>query len=262
MRPGYRSRSRGAAILLLSDRAVAQPELHPVAAANSHGEGERESKPELIPIPMALATGAVHHALVHAGVRTHCGLAVEAGDCRDLHHAAVLIGFGAAAVCPWLALETARSVDADRGEANMLHAFALGLAKIMSKMGISVVNSYRGAHLFDAIGLDQEVIDRCFEGTPSPIGGIGFAELEGAVRQRWSAAQEDEAQLTLVNAVPSEPAATGTAAQQVTAQVQSKGSARLRLDSLPQGRTRRAAWLAAADGARPATGDRREPRVC
>ncbi len=213
----------GAAILLLTDRAVAQTELHSVAAANSHGEGERESKPELIPIPMALATGAVHHALVHAGVRTKCGLAVEAGDCRDLHHAAVLIGFGAGAVCPWLALETARSVDADQGEANMLHAFALGLAKIMSKMGISVVNSYRGAHLFDALGLDQEVIDRCFEGTPSPIGGIGFAELEGAVRQRWSAAQEDEAQLTLVNAAPTEPAANGAAAQQVTAAVQSKG---------------------------------------
>ena len=98
---------------------------------------------------MALATGAVHHALMQAGVRTNAGLAVEAGDCRDLHHAAVLIGYGAGAVCPWLALETARNLDPEKGEANMLHAFDLGLAKIMSKMGISVVDSYRGAHLFD-----------------------------------------------------------------------------------------------------------------
>jgi len=175
----------GAAILLLSDRAMAQP-------------GARS---ELIPIPMALATGAVHIALVHAGVRTNAGLAVEAGDCRDLHHAAVLFGIGAGAVCPWLALETARSLDAEKGEANMLHAFDLGLAKIMSKMGISVIDSYRGAHLFDILGLDREVVERCFEGTPSPISGIGFAELEVASRDRWSGAQEEDSQPTLANVV-------------------------------------------------------------
>ena len=166
----------------------------------------REARAELLPIPMALATGAVHHALVHAGVRTHAGLAVEAGDCRDLHHAAVLFGYGAGAVCPWLALETARNLDPEKGEANMLHAFDLGLAKIMSKMGISVVDSYRGAHLFDILGLDQEVVELCFEGTPSPISGIGFAELEAAVRDvgprlrkrtanlRWSTPLHQESQ--------------------------------------------------------------------
>ena len=162
---------------MLSDRAVAHSQPHPAHSngASSHRNGgAREAKSELIPIPMALATGAVHRALVHAGVRTLTGLAVEAGDCRDLHHAAVLIGFGAGAVCPWLALETARNVHPEKGEANMIHAFALGLAKIMSKMGISVVSSYRGAHLFDALGLDQEVIDRCFEGTPSPDRRSGF----------------------------------------------------------------------------------------
>ena len=152
----------GAAILLLSDRAIAQP----------------GARAELLPIPMALATGAVHHALVNAGVRTCAGLAVEAGDCRDLHHVAVLFGYGAGAVCPWLALETARNLDPEKGEANMLHAFDLGLAKIMSKMGISVLDSYRSAHLFDILGLDQEVVELCFYGTPSPISGIGFAELE------------------------------------------------------------------------------------
>jgi glutamate synthase (NADPH/NADH) large chain len=189
----------GAAILLLSDHALAQP----------------GARAELLPIPMALATGAVHHALMQAGVRTNAGLAVEAGDCRDLHHAAVLIGFGAGALCPWLALETARNLDPEKGEANMLHAFDLGLAKIMSKMGISVVDSYRGAHLFDSLGLDQDVVKLCFEGTPSPISGIGFAELEVALRDQWSAAQEEEGQPALVNASP-QSSPTATAQQPVT----------------------------------------------
>lgn len=166
----------GAQIILLSDRAAA------------------ELDPEILPIPMALATGAVHQALVEAGLRTLMGLAVEAGDCRDLHHAAVLIGYGAGAVCPWLALETARSIDPDAGESKMLHSFALGLAKIMSKMGISVVASYRGAHLFDALGLHPEVVERCFRGTPCPIGGLGFDQLDGMVRRQWSVVETLKAQ--------------------------------------------------------------------
>jgi glutamate synthase domain-containing protein 2/glutamate synthase domain-containing protein 1/glutamate synthase domain-containing protein 3 len=162
----------GAAILLLTDRTCAQ---------NS------------IPIPMALATGAVHHALIRAGERTRVGLAVEAGDCRDLHHGAVLLGMGAGAVCPWLALETARSVNAEKGETNLLHAFDAGLAKIMSKMGISVVDSYRSAHLFDSIGLSAEVIEKCFFGTPAPLGGVGFIELEKPLRNQWLASFSDDA---------------------------------------------------------------------
>ena len=154
----------GAAILLLTDRGCG---------------------PQAIPIPMALALGAVHHALIRAGERVRCGLAVEAGDCRDLHHAAVLLGMGAGAVCPWLALETARQINPENGEANLLHAFDLGLAKIMSKMGISVVDSYRAAHLFDCLGLSDDVVARCFWGTPSPIGGIGFPELEATLRDLW-----------------------------------------------------------------------------
>ena len=161
----------GAAILLLTDRGCSE---------------------HAIPMPMALATGAVHHALIRSGERVRVGLAVEAGDCRDLHHAAVLLGLGAGAVCPWLALETARNLNPDRGEENLLHAFDLGLAKIMSKMGISVVDSYRGAHLFDCLGLSQEVVSRCFEGTPAPIGGIGFPELEATLRDLWFGAQNSE----------------------------------------------------------------------
>ena len=157
----------GAAILLLTDRACGE---------------------NAMPIPMALALGAVHHTLIRAGERVRVGLAVEAGDCRDLHHAAVLLGMGAGAVCPWLALETAKQLNPEHGEENLLHAFDLGLAKIMSKMGISVVDSYRGSHLFDCLGLSDEVVQRCFEGTPAPIGGIGFPELENTLRELWTGA--------------------------------------------------------------------------
>ncbi|MDE3200649.1 MAG: glutamate synthase large subunit [Acidobacteriota bacterium] len=146
---------------------------------------DREASPEALPVPMAMATGAVHMALTRAGVRAEVGLAVDAGDCRDIHHAAVLLGMGAGAVCPWLALETARTLDAEKGEENMLHAMELGLAKIMSKMGISVLDSYNAAHLFDAIGIAQHVVDKCFTGVPAPIGGIGYAEIEKYVRDLW-----------------------------------------------------------------------------
>jgi glutamate synthase (ferredoxin) len=148
---------------------------------------DRGANANALPIPMAMATGAVHQGLVAAGLRTLCGLAVEAGDCRDIHHAAVLIGYGAGAVCPWLALETARSLqpaDID-GEKMMLKALDAGLAKVMSKMGISVVDSYRGAHLFDLLGLHTSVVDRCFPNTPAPLSGIGFAELDRRLRLTW-----------------------------------------------------------------------------
>jgi glutamate synthase (NADPH/NADH) large chain len=146
---------------------------------------DRRASAEAIPIPMAMAVGSVHLALTKAGVRAEVGLAVEAGDCREIHHVAVLLGMGAGAVCPWLALETARSLNPETGEENLLHALELGLAKVMSKMGISVVDSYRGAHLFDAIGLSDAVVDKCFAGTPAPIGGLGFKEIEGYVRRLW-----------------------------------------------------------------------------
>jgi glutamate synthase domain-containing protein 2/glutamate synthase domain-containing protein 1/glutamate synthase domain-containing protein 3 len=146
---------------------------------------DRSATPANLPIPMAMAVGAVHRTLVQEGVRTEVGLAVDAGDCRDIHHVAVLLGMGAGAVCPWLALETARVLMPETGEANLIHALELGLAKVMSKMGISVVDSYRGAHLFDAIGLSDEVIEKCFFGTPSPLSGVGFSEVERCIRQSW-----------------------------------------------------------------------------
>ena len=155
----------GTAILVLSDRSGAR---------------------DTLPIPMAMATGAIHHALVAAGLRTNVGLAVEAGDCRDVHHAAVLIGYGAGGVCPWLALETARGQAGEAGEASALKALDAGMAKIMSKMGISVLDSYRAAQLFDILGLDEDVIGLCFPSSNSPIAGWGFAEIESAVRATWT----------------------------------------------------------------------------
>ncbi len=163
---------------------------------------DRGASAEALPIPMAMATGAVHQALVAAGMRTLCGLAVEAGDCRDIHHAAVLIGYGAGAVCPWLTLETARSFAGEKGqpegvdgEVQTLHAMDAGLAKVMSKMGISVVDSYRGAGLFDILGLHESIVDRCFPGTPAPLSGIGFAEVDRRLRQGWIGETSPQADL-------------------------------------------------------------------
>ncbi|HEY0161177.1 MAG TPA: glutamate synthase-related protein [Edaphobacter sp.] len=151
---------------------------------------DRSASPDKLPVPIAMATGAVHQALVAAGLRTLTGIAVEAGDCRDIHHAAVLIGYGAGAVCPWLALETGRALapagtEPELAEKKMLKALDAGLAKVMSKMGISVVDSYRSARQFDILGLHSSVVDRCFPDTPAPLSGIGFAEVERQLRHTW-----------------------------------------------------------------------------
>ena len=161
---------------------------------------DRGASTEYIPIPMAMAVGAVHQALVAAGLRTLCGLVVEAGDCRDIHHAAVLIGYGAGGVCPWLALETGLSFAGEKGypegvdgEQMILKSLDAGLAKVMSKMGISVVDSYRGAHLFDILGLHNTIVKRCFRDTPAPLSGIGFLEVERRLRAAWTPASEASA---------------------------------------------------------------------
>ncbi len=191
---------------------------------------DRTACDHLLPIPMAMATGAVHHALIQAGLRTQVGLVVEAGDCRDVHHAAVLIGYGAGSVSPWLALQTARSLAGEEGESRLLHAFDTGIAKIMSKMGISVLDSYRFAQLFDVLGLDAEITDLCFPGTASPMGGQSFADIEAAIRSSWIAEPD------------------------------SRRSSRLRLGALPPRRALRAAQLGAATHPRPAGRRRCRPR--
>jgi glutamate synthase (NADPH/NADH) large chain len=149
------------------------------------------------PVPSLLLTGAVHHHLIGGRTRSLAGLIVEAGDARECHHIALLIGYGAAAVCPYLAIDSAAELAAsgvlgdvtpEQAAANLIAALGKGLLKIMSKMGISTVASYTGAQVFEAVGLGQEVIDSCFAGTSSPLGGIGFAELAAEAGQRHARA--------------------------------------------------------------------------
>ena len=143
---------------------------------------DRDADRTRAPIPMLLAIGAVHQRLVQARQRVRVGLVAEAGDAWDVHHLAALFGYGAEAVHPWLALQCFR--DAESSAEKYRGAAEKGLLKILSKMGISTLQSYAGAQIFEAIGLGQEVMDRCFTGTASLIGGIGFKEIAEDVLQR------------------------------------------------------------------------------
>ncbi|MGA9309086.1 MAG: glutamate synthase large subunit [Pseudonocardiaceae bacterium] len=141
-------------------------------------------------IPSLLLTGAVHHHLVREKTRTQVGLIVEAADAREVHHVALLIGYGAAAVNPYLAMATVEDladrgllggIDARTATGNLIKALGKGVRKTMSKMGVSTVASYTGAQTFEAIGLGPEVIDSCFTGTTSRLGGVGFDTLADEV---------------------------------------------------------------------------------
>jgi glutamate synthase (NADPH/NADH) large chain len=162
------------------------------ARAGSEGGPARErsavtqGSAGLAPIPSLLLTGAVHHHLIRERTRASVGLIVEAGDVRECHHVALVIGYGAAAVCPYLAIESAEDlvrrglldgVTPRKAAANVIKALGKGLLKIMSKMGVSTVASYTGAQIFEATGIGDEVIDSCFTGTSSRLGGISFDEL-------------------------------------------------------------------------------------
>jgi glutamate synthase (ferredoxin) len=146
-------------------------------------------------VPAVLAAGAVHQRLVAAGVRTRTSLVIVSDEPREAHDFACLLGYGTDAICPRLALETIAGLAAQdklggdhpsAAEAQLRFREAIedGVLKIMSKMGIAEVASYRGAQLFEAVGLARDVVDRCLTGTPSPIGGVGFAELEREVLAR------------------------------------------------------------------------------
>jgi glutamate synthase domain-containing protein 2/glutamate synthase domain-containing protein 1/glutamate synthase domain-containing protein 3 len=192
-RAAERAARRGAHILIISDRAADQ----------AHA-----------PIPMLLAVGAVRQHLVHTGLRARVGLVAEAGDAFDIHHFATLIGYGAEAVHPWLALEGIEGLFGEErelsrrereaqagprptpaeGRAQYRSAAEKGLLKILSKMGISTLSSYCGAQIFEVLGLGHEVISGCFDGTASPIGGIGFEEIAEDVLARHRAAYPSEAE--------------------------------------------------------------------
>ncbi|AUD91246.1 glutamate synthase large subunit [Bifidobacterium breve] len=164
---------------------------------------DRESNHTWGPIPSLLLTSAVQHHLLRRHTRTQISMAVEAGDVREIHHVALLIAYGAACVNPYLAFESVEDlarngylkVDADTAVKNLTKALSTGVLKIMSKMGVSTIMSYRGAQLFEAVGLSKEVIDEYFTGTTSRVGGVGLDEIaeEVAIRHRvaypnqWSA---------------------------------------------------------------------------
>ncbi|GAC1380641.1 MAG: glutamate synthase large subunit [Marmoricola sp.] len=145
------------------------------------------------PIPSLLLTAAVHHHLVREKTRTQVGLLVEAGDVREVHHVATLIGFGAAAVNPYLAMESVEDlardgfyvkVEPEVAVKHLVKALGKGVLKVMSKMGVSTVASYTGAQIFEALGLSQELVDKYFTGTTSKLGGVGLDVIAEEVRQR------------------------------------------------------------------------------
>jgi glutamate synthase (ferredoxin) len=154
---------------------------------------DRDAGAQRAPIPMLLAVGAVHQALLEAGLRTGVSLIAEAGDAWDIHHFAALFGYGAEAVHPWLALQSARSGAAAPDSSETFRAAAeKGLLKILSKMGICTLRSYAGGQLFEALGLGAAVVDRCLTGTVSALGGIGFTEIAEDVLARHAAAYMPE----------------------------------------------------------------------
>ena len=164
---------RGANILILSDRNLG---------------------PERVAIPSLLAVAAVHHHLVRAGTRLRAGLVIETGEPREIHHMATLIGYGAAAINPYLMFESLDEladrgllpVDLDRetAEQRIVKAIGKGLLKTFSKMGISTIQSYCGAQIFEAVGLAPELVDQHFTGTASRIGGIGIDVLAKEALER------------------------------------------------------------------------------
>ncbi|MBP1690596.1 MAG: glutamate synthase large subunit, partial [Deltaproteobacteria bacterium] len=154
--------SNGATLLVLTDRGMDE---------------------ENAPIPSLLATAAVHHRLIRSGTRTRCGLVIESGEPREVMHFALLVGYGAGAINPYLAIETVKqlvrdgilkAVSEDEAVEHYLKAANKGILKVMTKMGISTLQSYRGAQIFEAIGLNRELIDGYFTGTASRIEGIGL----------------------------------------------------------------------------------------
>ena len=158
---------------------------------------DRDSDADEAPIPSLLLLSAVHHHLIRTKKRMEIGLIVEAGDVREVHHVALLIGYGAAAVNPYLAMETVEDmvrqkritgITPEKAVRNLVKALGKGVLKVMSKMGVSTVASYRGAQIFEAIGISKEVIDKYFTGTTSRLGGVGLDVLAQEVSKRHDVA--------------------------------------------------------------------------
>ncbi len=180
-RQSSRAIQEGYGVIILSDRGVSR---------------------ERAPIPALLAVSGIHHHLIREGTRTQVGFVIESGEPREVHHFALLLGYGAAAINPYLAFETLgdmlrqgslAGVDDEKAVANYVKAVNKGIVKIISKMGISTVQSYCGAQIFEAIGLGQDLVDRYFTWTPSRIGGIGLNVVAEEVLMRHKAAFPERA---------------------------------------------------------------------
>ncbi|MCF3963857.1 glutamate synthase large subunit [Streptomyces fuscigenes] len=180
----YRVAGGGEALAARIDEICAEADAAIEGGARIIVLSDRHSDAEQAPIPSLLLTAAVHHHLIGTKQRTQVGLLVEAGDVREVHHVALLIGYGAAAVNPYLAMESVEDLvragtfieglEPEQAIRNLIYALGKGVLKVMSKMGISTVASYRGAQVFEAVGLDQEFVDRYFHGTATKIGGAGL----------------------------------------------------------------------------------------
>ncbi len=161
---------------------------------------DRDCDADSAPIPSLLLTSAVHQHLIRTGQRTRVGLVVETGEAREVHHVALLIGYGAAAVNPYLAFETIEDLvvagavagfgpaDAPRAISAYVTALSKGVLKVMSKMGISTIASYTGAQVYEAFGLAQDLLDEYFPGTPSRLGGVGLSVIADEAEARHASA--------------------------------------------------------------------------
>src|SRR5437763_2031196 len=173
---------------------VADAANHVEHGANILILSDRNLGPERVAIPSLLAVAAVHHHLVRRGTRLRTGLVIESGEPRDIHHMATLIGYGAAAINPYLLFESLdelidrsllpEDLDREEAEKRIVKAIGKGLLKTISKMGISTIKSYCGAQIFEAVGLDRELIDKHFTGTASRIGGVGLDQLSTEAVER------------------------------------------------------------------------------
>ncbi len=195
--PGFRSRTLrclfkpaegGEGLRAALDRVCAEAEAAVRDGVNILILSDRGLSPDLAPIPMLLATGAVHHHLIRETLRTSCGIVCETGEAREVAHFALLIGYGAAGINPYLAFETIDELVADgsftpedlaaaAARENFVKACDKGLLKTFAKMGISTLHSYRGAQIFEAIGLDRDLVANCFAGTASRVSGVGYEVL-------------------------------------------------------------------------------------
>ena len=194
----------GAKIIVLSDRAEVLSHAENAESAEFLSHAENAESAESSPpdparaargparrrIPSLLAVAAVNKALAEAGVRPSVGVVVESGEVREVHHFAVLLGFGATAVNPWLALATVSEVgraDAVKAAANYVGAVCKGLMKILSKMGISTLRSYRSARIFEAVGLGPKLVGEYFAGVASPVGGLELEDIERRLAEAGAA---------------------------------------------------------------------------